>query len=148
MRTRVILEHEGSDRNIVLFFGDDTKLAGVNFWQGKGDMTISDTFIARLCNNVTPFVEANIVGGLSKVDTSNYESFIEEIDEGIWNFVHFKNREDKMNVEVLSYIEDGNLVMAIRSLRPFEGSEFDGEFYYKYFGDDNNDLYISESISF
>ena len=53
--------------------------------------------------------------------------------------------EEKMeSMEILSYIEDGTLVLAVRSLKEFDGAEFDGEFYFKYIESDN--LSISATI--
>ena len=49
-------------------------------------------------------------------------------------------------ISIQSYIEDGKLVLVILSLSPFNGADFDGEFYYKYFDDGDKDLYISQSI--
>lgn len=55
--------------------------------------------------------------------------------------------EEKVeSTEILSYIEDGELVLAVRSLKEFDGSDFDGEFYFKYINSDN--LSISTNITF
>lgn len=140
MKTRMIIEHSDSDRNIVLFFNGEGILEGVNFWQGIGDFSIADSFINEIDNRISKHIPQI---GISHKD--EISSVINDIDNGIWNYFNSTNRK---NIEVLSYVEDGKLVVAIRSLIPFDGADFDGDFYYKYFEDTNSDLYISESISF
>lgn len=130
MRTRMIIEHIASDRNIVLFFDEKGILDGVNFWQGLGDFSISDSFIEDSDEKIDEYISQI---GITHRDEASY--FIDDIDEGIWDYVRSTNREE---VEILSYIEDGELVFAVRSLKQFEGADFDGEFYFKYFNFNNN----------
>jgi hypothetical protein len=125
MKTKMIIEHISSDRNIVLFFNEQGILDGVNFWQGTDDFSIANSFIENSDENISEYI--------SQIGTTHrYEAlhFIDDIDQGIWNYLDSKNRED---VEILSYIEDGELVIALRSLKKFNGAYFDGEFYFKYF---------------
>lgn len=139
MRTKAIIEYNDSDRNIVLFFNEDGILDGVNFWQGIGDFSIVESFL-EIDEEISKYIPQ--IGHTHK---DEFSFVIDKIDEGIWNYVHAKDRN---NIDVLSYVEDGNLTLAIRSLNPFDGADFDGHFYYKYFNDTTNMLYISQSISF
>lgn len=139
MRTKAIIEYNDSDRNIVLFFNEDGILDGVNFWQGIGDFSMVESFL-EIDEEISKYIPQ--IGHTHK---DEFSFVIDKIDQGIWNYVHAKDRN---NIDVLSYVEDGNLTLAIRSLNPFDGADFDGHFYYKYFNDTTNMLYISQSISF
>lgn len=139
MRTKAIIEYNDSDRNIVLFFNEDGILDGVNFWQGIGDFSMVESFL-EIDEKISKYIPQ--IGHTHK---DEFSFVIDKIDQGIWNYVHAKDRN---NIDVLSYVEDSNLTLAIRSLNPFDGADFDGQFYYKYFNDTTNMLYISQSISF
>ena len=139
MKARMIIEHVDSDRNIVLFFDNEGILEGVNFWQGIGDFSIADSFL-KIDEKISKYITQ-----IGKSHKDEISFVINDIDQGIWNYFHSTSRK---NIEVLSYVEDGKLVLAVRSLIPFDGADFDGDFYYKYFEDSNCDLYISEGISF
>lgn len=138
MKTRVIVEHADSDRNIVLFFNNKGILEGVNFWQGIGDFSIPESFL-EIDKKISKYIPQ--IGHTHK---DEFSFVIDKIDEGIWNYF---NAKEKNNIEILSYVEDGNLTLAVRSLTPFEGADFDGQFYYKYFNDTTSMLYISQSIT-
>jgi hypothetical protein len=142
MGARMLVECKESDRNIVLFFDDKGILDGVNFWQGIGELSIADSYLSSSDSDISKYISE--IGKVNTLDCMS-SAVIFSIDDGIWEYLDAKN--NTTNVEVLSYVEDGKLVLAVRSLRPFEGSDFDGEFYYKYFEDGDKDLYISQSIA-
>ena len=141
MGARMLVECKESDRNIVLFFDDKGILDGVNFWHGIGEFSIAESYLASSDSDISKYISE-----IGKVSASDCMSSIVifSIDDGIWEYLNAKNNTTK--VEVLSYVEDGKLVLAIRSLDMFDGADFDGEFYYKYFEDGDKDLYISQSI--
>lgn len=82
---KMIIEHRDSDRNIVVFFNDEGLLYGVNFWQGIDEFSICEYFL-KADDKITNYIDS-----IGKANIENVMTYIYDIDDGIWNFVHEKN---------------------------------------------------------
>ena len=78
---RTIIEFQPSDRNIVLFTLDD-KLIGVNYWQGMGDMSVSNDYMSP-----EPLINISSFKGKPLSIAIEY---IDIIDDLIWKSIEVK----------------------------------------------------------
>lgn len=112
-----------------------------DYWNGFAMPFIPFSEVQKFADNYTnEFVEITFVDGVLKLYDMQ-ESHTEEIYPreiagvvcyDIGDLGYSFEIEDEPIVESLSYIEDDQIVVAVRSNKPFEGAEFDGEMYVLY----------------
>jgi hypothetical protein len=85
MKATTIIRYVSSDRNIVLFT-DDSKLVGINYWQGVGDDSVAEAFLTP-DHNLTDYVLPIYRGFYGQhLLSAEMNKAVEFIDELIYNY--------------------------------------------------------------
>ena len=112
-----------------------------DYWNGFAMPYIAFSEVQKFVDEYTnEFVEITFVDGVLKLydmqESHTEEIFPQEIEGVVYydlgNLGYCFEVEEEQIVESLSYIEDDQIVVAIRSNKPFEGADFDGEMYVLY----------------
>jgi hypothetical protein len=112
-----------------------------DYWNGFAMPYIAFSEVQKFVDEYTnEFVEITFVDGVLKLYDmqESYTEFLFPVSiEGVVYYDlgglgYSFEIEDEPIVESLSYIEDNQIVVAVRSNKPFEGAEFDGEMYVMY----------------
>lgn len=112
-----------------------------DYWNGFAMPFIPFSEVQKFADNYTnEFVEITFVDGVLKLydmqESHTEEIYPKEIEGVIYydlgHLGYSFEIEDEPIVQSLSYIEDGKIVVSIRSNKPFEGADFDGEWYFLY----------------
>ena len=112
-----------------------------DYWNGFAMPYIAFSEVQKFVDEYTnEFVEITFVDGVLKLYDmqESYTEFLfpQEIhgvvyyDLGCLSYC-FEVEEEPI-VESLSYIEDDQIIVAVRSNKPFDGADFDGEMYVLY----------------
>lgn len=112
-----------------------------DYWNGFAMPYIAFSEVQCFADNYTnEFVEITFVDGVLKLydmqESHTEEIYPKEIDGVVYydlgGLGYCFEVEDEPIVQSLSYIEDDQIVVAVRSNRPFEGADFDGFMYVMY----------------
>lgn len=112
-----------------------------DYWNGFAMPYIAFSEVQEFVDEYTnEFVEITFVDGILKLydmqESHTEEIYPQEIEGVIYydlgKLGYCFEVEDEPIVQSLSYIEDDQIIVAVRSNKPFEGADFDGFMYVMY----------------